>query len=123
QRRYQVAFDGKETNSLDKEIDSVIAPSNHARAYLHRTSRNTLIELPLGWYAEKSWWAMNPGYDRPDHAGFTRAITYGCMFCHNGIPEIRSEARRTGAEPVFPGLIPEGIDCQRCHGPGGKHVE
>src|SRR2546426_8252782 len=26
---------------------------NHVRTYLNRTSRNTLIELPLVWYAEK----------------------------------------------------------------------
>ena len=123
QRRYQVGFDGREANSLEKQIDFVIGSGNHARAYLHRTSRNTLIELPLGWYAERSSWAMSPGFDRPDHPGFTRALSYGCMFCHNGIPEIRSENSLTGAEPVFPGSIPEGIDCQRCHGPGDRHVE
>src|SRR5207244_1810437 len=79
--------------------------------------------LPLGWYAESGGsWAMNPGYDRPDHAGFTRAVTYGCMFCHNGIPEI-PPANDSGAEPVFGGRIPQGIDCQRCHGPASKHVQ
>src|SRR5206468_5936068 len=87
----------------------------------------TLVELPLAWYAENGGssikWAMNPGYDRPDHPGFTRAVTYGCMFCHNGIPDIAPESSQPGAEPVFPERIPEGIDCQRCHGPGGKHVE
>ena len=119
QRRYQTGFDGNPANSFEKEIQFVLGSGNHARTYLHRTSRNTLVELPLGWYAEeKGTLAMNPGYDRPDHPGFTRAVTYGCMFCHNGIPEIK-----TGAEPAFPGRIPEGIDCQRCHGPGGRHVE
>ena len=123
QRRYQIGFDGKETNSIEKEIDFVMGSGNHARAYLHRTSRNTLIELPLGWYAEKSGsWAMSPGYDRPDHPGFTRAVTDGCMFCHNGIPEIPT-GNVSRVEPVFSGRIPEGIDCQRCHGPGGEHVK
>jgi predicted CXXCH cytochrome family protein len=124
QRRHQIGFDGKETNSIEKEIHYVVGSGNHVRSFLHRTSRNTLVELPLAWYAEKAGvWAMNPGYDRPDHLGFTRAITYGCMFCHNGIPEIPAESRQSGAEPVFPERLPEGIDCQRCHGPGGKHVE
>ena len=54
QRRYQVGADGKETNSLEKEIDFVLGSGNHARAYLHRTNRNTLVELPLAWYAEKA---------------------------------------------------------------------
>jgi tetratricopeptide (TPR) repeat protein len=119
QRRYQIGFDGKPANSFEKEIHFVLGSGNHARTYLNRTSRNTLLELPLGWYAEKNGsLAMNPGYDRTDHPGFTRAVTYGCMFCHNGIPEFK-----TGGEPSFPGRIPEGIDCQRCHGPGGRHVE
>src|SRR5262249_1452206 len=85
---------------------------------------NTLVELPLAWNAENGGsWAMNPGYDRPDHAGFTRAVTYACMFCHNGIPDIPPESSRSGAEPVFSGRIPEGTDCQRWPGPGGNHVE
>jgi hypothetical protein len=32
-----------------------------------------LVELPLAWYADGGGlWAMNPGYDRPDHMGFRR---------------------------------------------------
>ena len=124
QRRYQTGFDGKETNSVEKEINSVLGSGNHARAYLHRTSRNTLVELPLAWYAEKGGsWAMNPGYDRPDHPGFSRLITNSCMFCHNGIPEAPSGGSEAGAEAVFPERMPEGIDCQRCHGPGSQHVQ
>jgi predicted CXXCH cytochrome family protein len=124
QRRHQIGFDGNPTNIIEKEIDFVVGSGNHVRAYLHRTSRNTLVELPLAWYAEnRGSWAMNPGYDRPDHPGFARAISYGCMFCHNGIPEIRSESNRSGVEPIFPERVPEGIDCQRCHGPGSKHVQ
>jgi tetratricopeptide (TPR) repeat protein len=124
QRRYQIGFDGKETNSLEKEISFVMGSGNHVRAYLHRTSRNTLVELPLAWYAEKGGsWAMNPGYDRPDPPGFGRNVTHPCMFCHNGIPDIPAASAEPGAEPVFPGRLPEGIDCQRCHGPGSKHVQ
>jgi predicted CXXCH cytochrome family protein len=28
-----------------------------------------------------------------------------------------------GNGPVFPGALPEGIDCQRCHGPGQAHID
>ncbi len=123
QRRYQIGFDGKETNSVEKQIDYVVGSGNHVRAYLHRTSRNTLVELPLALYAEKGGsWAMNPGYDRPDHAGFTRSITNGCMFCHNGYPDIVQNNANLG-DARFPDRLPEGIDCQRCHGPGSRHVE
>ena len=108
---------------MEKQIDFVMGSGSHARAYLHRTPRNTLVELPLAWYAEKGgYWAMNPGYDRPDHEGFRRKIGYDCMFCHNGYPNIPAGHDQPFAEPVYPDPLPEGIDCQRCHGPGAKHA-
>lgn len=124
QRRHQIGPDGEEINVMEKRVDLVMGSGNHARTYLHRTARNTLVELPLGWYAEKSgYFAMNPGYDRADHDGFRRKIPYDCMFCHNGYPKIPAGHERSFAEPVYLDPLPEGIDCQRCHGPGGKHVE
>src|SRR5581483_3659375 len=124
QRRYQIGFDGKPANVFEESVDFVLGSGNHARTFLHRTSRNTLVELPLGWYAEKGGsWAVNPGYDRPDHEGFRRTIPYTCMFCHNGIPETPSRSANPQSEPVFSGRIPQGIDCQRCHGPGRRHID
>lgn len=124
QRRHQVGPDGRETNVMEKPVDFVLGSGNHARTFLSRTPRNTLIELPLGWYADKGGhWAMNPGYDRPDHEGFRRKVDYGCMYCHNGYPKIPQGHEQAFAEPVFVDPLPQGIDCQRCHGPGKKHVE
>ena len=124
QRRWQLGFDGKETNVEEKQIDFVLGSGNHARTYLHLTARHTLQQLPLGWYAEKGgYFAMNPGYDRADHHGSTRVIHYECIFCHNGYPRIPAEHEDAGAEPQYSLPLPEGIDCQRCHGPGQHHVE
>lgn len=124
QRRYQIGFDGKETNNVEKQIDYVVGSGNHVRAYLHRTTRGALIELPLAWYAENGGEpGMNPGYDRPDHPGFTRTITNECMFCHNGIPESMWRGKAAAGDAVFPEPVPQGIDCQRCHGPGSRHVD
>ena len=122
QRQSTIDFDGKRTSVVENQVDFVLGSGNHARSYLHRTAKGTLVELPLGWYAENGGtWAMNPGYDRPDHQGLQRNITYDCMFCHNGYPEIPAEDVGPRSAPVFLS-IPEGIDCQRCHGDGEKHV-
>jgi predicted CXXCH cytochrome family protein len=122
QRQYQIGFDGKPTPAVEKEVDYVLGSGHHARTYLHRTASNTLVQLPLAWYAEKGgYWAMSPGYDRPDHQGFLRNVTYDCMFCHNGYPEIPAGSGAPRSTPVF-ASVPEGIDCQRCHGDGEKHV-
>ena len=66
---------------------------------------------------------MNPGYDQPDQPNARRKINYECMFCHNSYPEIPAGHEQTQAEPRFSGALPEGIDCQRCHGPGQRHVQ
>jgi predicted CXXCH cytochrome family protein len=122
QREWQIGFDGKETNAVEKEIDFVLGSGNHARTYLHREAGNTLVELPLSWYAEKGGtWAMSPGYDRPDHQGSQRRVTYDCMFCHNAWPEIPVNVNPR-SPPAFLS-VPEGIDCERCHGDGEKHAE
>jgi predicted CXXCH cytochrome family protein len=125
QRRYEIGFGGKQVNVMEKQVDFIMGSGNHARTYLHRTARGTLVEMPLGWYAEKGgYWAMNPGYDRPDHDGFRRSIGYDCMFCHNGYPQIPAGHDQPFAEPVYSGAsLPEGIDCQRCHGPGRRHAQ
>ena len=123
QRRWQIGQDGKEDNVEEKRVDYVLGSGNHGRTYLHLTARHTLQQLPLGWYAEKGGsFAMNPGYDKPDHPDSIRAIAYKCMFCHNAYPEIPKAHEQEGAEAQFT-TIGEGIDCQRCHGPGQKHVE
>jgi predicted CXXCH cytochrome family protein len=122
QRRWQIGFGGKETNIEESKIDYVLGSGNHARSYLHRTARGTLIELPLGWYSEKGgYWGMSPGFDSR-HPTTRRLVSYECVFCHNGYPRIPAGHDAPGSEPVFSGDLPEGIDCQRCHGPGGSHV-
>jgi len=124
QRRWQIGFDGRETNVEEKQIDFVLGSGNHARTYLHLTSRGVLQQLPLGWYSEKGgYWGMNPGYDRADYQGSTRAIHYECMFCHNAYPRIPEGHEEPAAEAQYLEPIPQGIDCQRCHGPGQQHVE
>jgi tetratricopeptide (TPR) repeat protein len=107
--RRQVGYAGKETNRVEKAIDFVVGSGNHARTYLHRDSDGQLVELPVSWYSEKGGYlAMSPGYDNAHQEDFRRPVPDDCLFCHNGYP--RSD-------------LAEGIDCQRCHGPGSSHVE
>jgi tetratricopeptide (TPR) repeat protein len=123
QRRWQLGFDGKADNIEELQVDYIMGSGNHVRTYLHREQDGTLIELPLAWYAEQGGhWGMNPGYDNP-HPMTRRPIAYECMFCHNGYPEIPDTPHRDlSANPVYNDPLPEGIDCQRCHGPGAAHV-
>src|SRR5262245_615745 len=123
QRRHQLGADGKPTNIVEDEIQYVLGSGNHARTYLPETEQKKLVELPIAWYAEQGgYWGMNPGYDWKHHSDFRRKVTMECVFCHNGYPESKTDSDRADMEAVFPSNVPEGIDCQRCHGPGGAHV-
>jgi len=126
QRRHQTGPDGRETNVVEMGIDFVLGSGDHARTYLHQAADGQLIELPVAWYSDQGEaWAMNPGYDRADHMDFRRKLDRECFFCHNAYP--RTAYPRTddnaGPELFLSGAIPEGIDCQRCHGPGRTHVQ
>ena len=111
-----------ETNVFEERVDYVIGSGEQAISYLHRTRDNKLTEFPVSWYPENGGhWGMSPAYDRPDHPGFSREVNFACMLCHNAYPAAALAGESPG-ETVFPALLPEGIDCQRCHGPGQKHV-
>jgi tetratricopeptide (TPR) repeat protein len=123
QKRWQQGENADRINLESKLVDYVMGSGNHARTYLHRNADGTLTELPLAWYAENGGsWALNPGFDNP--APPTRhTISYGCMFCHDGYPQVPRDLGDSITHPVYVGDLPQGIDCQRCHGPGSAHVK
>lgn len=110
QRRYELDSKGKEANVFEQEVTYAIGSGNHARTYLHRSENGELTELPVTWYSQEKRWGMSPGFDNPKPADFTRLVDDRCLFCHN-------------AYPAPDGTLAEGIDCQRCHGPGSRHIE
>lgn len=125
QQRYQLGPDGSKMNILEERVDYIIGSGDQARSYLHRDAEGRLIELPVTWYTEnRGYWEMTPGYDQLRQNDFHGAISDGCFFCHDAYPRASAgeNARATG-EPIFPAAISEGIDCQRCHGPGKAHVQ
>ncbi len=128
QRRHQIGFAGKETNIVEKQVEYVIGSGNHSRSYLYRNSEGNLVEMPVSWYSEKGgYWAMSPGYDRANQQDFRRTIVNECFSCHNSYPQSAQPEAQTRAsnfaDPAFGDRVPQGIDCQRCHGPGRAHVE
>jgi tetratricopeptide (TPR) repeat protein len=118
QRRWQK----DESDAFEMEAHFVVGSGNHAQTFLHRSSNGEITELPLTWYAEERKWRMSPGFDKRRHFDFSRQIDHGCMFCHNGYPKLTDDSDRFGRVAVFPERLPQGIDCQRCHGPGAEHI-
>lgn len=121
-RRWQTGPDGKPINELEQEVAWILGSGDHARTYLYRTGGGEIYQLPLAWYTQTRSWGMAPGFDRPDHDGVLRRIRRECIFCHTSYPDLPAGADAYGAPQVFPAKLPEGVGCQRCHGPGAEHV-
>lgn len=121
-RRYQLAADGAPIHVFEQPVDWILGSGNHARTYIYRTPGGELYQLPIAWYSATREWQMAPGYDRRDHDGVTRRVRHECMFCHNAYPEMAEQKLSYWRSQSLPEKLPEGIGCQRCHGPGGNHV-
>lgn len=121
-RRWQTDSTGKPVHLFEREVDWVLGSGNNARTYLYRVKGGELYQLPLAWYTQTRSWGMPPGYDRPDHDGVLRRVRRECLFCHDAYPELPAGGDAYGAPQVFPASLPEGLGCQRCHGPGAEHL-
>lgn len=122
-RRYELAADGAPIHVFEQNVDWILGSGHHARTYLYRTPNGELYQLPLAWYTATSSWAMAPGYDRRDHEGLLRRARHECLFCHNAYPATKPEPLSYWRSQELPANLPEGIGCQRCHGPGARHAE
>jgi Tfp pilus assembly protein PilF len=122
-RRYLRDADGAKIFEIELPVAWVLGSGHSSRVYLYATPSGELFQLPLAWYSRQGAWGMAPGFDNADHSGLSRRVRRECMFCHNAYPGVAPGADRYGAPQLFPQHLPQGIGCQRCHGPGADHVE
>jgi Tfp pilus assembly protein PilF len=115
QKEFRIDKTGNIIHELVKKIDYVIGSGNNTRSYLFHEN-GFFFEMPVSWFTEKAKWDLSPGYQRLN-LRFSRPIVQECMNCHNdysGYVEF--------SENKFDLPLPEGISCERCHGPGELHV-
>lgn len=115
QRTWRLDKNGNRYAEREYPVDLVIGSGNATRSYLMNVG-GFVTEMPLTWYVDRRGWDMSPGYEQIDR-GFDRPITLECMTCHNATPEHSDFTQNHYT------VVPEGISCERCHGPGSLHVE
>ncbi len=120
--RFKKRADGTRIVEHRQKAQYVVGSGNHVRTYLYRNENGEMFQLPVVWYSQDKKWGMAPGYDSKDHSDFLRPITRQCLFCHNAYPEVATGSDTFGMPHRFPRKMPQGIGCQRCHGPGSEHV-
>ena len=120
--RFQLDAAGRRVNVFEQKVDWILGSGSHSRTYLYRTPEGELYQLPLAWYSQTQSWGMAPGFDRADHQGVNRRVRRECIFCHNAYPDVAAGSDAYDTPQVFPEELPEGLGCQRCHGPGARHA-
>jgi tetratricopeptide (TPR) repeat protein len=76
-----------------------------------------LFQSPVSWYSQKQIWDTSPGFRVGARPG--RPVIGMCLFCHANRARPREGYVNRFSEPVFDGYA---IGCERCHGPGSRHV-
>jgi hypothetical protein len=116
----EVARDASGQKIYDRKtkVDFAVGFGNHGLSYL--TNRDGFIyQLPISWYSQKNIWDLSPGWNE-ETVKQNRPTNVDCFFCHsNGVTPVSGTQNRY-EQPIFHGY---GIGCERCHGPGEKHVQ
>ncbi len=78
-----------------------------------------LFQAPVSWYSKPGKWDVSPGFELEDRINLTRPIQTECLLCHaSRVQSLRGTQNGYEKVPFLEG----GIGCERCHGPGKRHV-
>lgn len=104
---------------IAKRFDIVVGSGSKGQTYITRF-KNRFYQLPVSYLTAANKWANSPQFPAR-MAVFNRSITSRCLECHSTFAQ---------TIPGSPGQAEEfninqfiyGVDCEKCHGPGAKHV-
>jgi hypothetical protein len=100
-----------------KSIDLVVGSGVRGQTYL-TWQDSSLFQLPIGYFTTVNMWANSPGFsNRPI---FNRPITSRCLECHSTF--FKKTLPEQPVEHFSKKNFMLGIECEKCHGPGLKHV-
>ena len=104
------------THRLIKKVTYKIGSGQHTNSHLFEIN-GYVHQMPYTYYTQRLIADLPPGFEKGRNSRFSREIGLECMSCHNAYPQHES-----GSTNKY-NTIPEGIDCERCHGPGEVHIQ
>lgn len=109
-------LEGKDTvHKRIERVDYVVGSGQHTNSHIY-LSGSYAYQVPFTYYTQDGRFDFPPGFEDGQNSRFSRKIGLECMSCHNAFPDFIM-----GSENKYH-HIPDGIDCERCHGPGEAHV-
>ncbi len=116
---YQVAH-LRDVEKVTKRFDIVTGSGAKGQTYL-TWYKNELFQLPISYLTAANEWANSPGYD-PQKVIYNRPVTSRCLECHSTYVNVISPAGKEPEEYDRDQIL-YGVECEKCHGPGARHVE
>jgi Cytochrome c554 and c-prime len=116
---FQVAWQ-RGVEKIAKRFDIVTGSGAKGQTYLS-WHNNELFQLPISYFTAANEWANSPGYD-PEKVIYNRPVTSRCLECHSTYFDVTSPAGKEPEEYDHNQIL-YGVECEKCHGPGAKHVE
>lgn len=107
---------GDTTHLLDVHINYVVGSGQHTNSHIF-THEGYLFQAPITFYVQEQKWDLAPGFEGGNSSRFNRILNAECISCHNAMPKLAENSDFKFTD------IGNGIDCERCHGPGELHVK
>jgi hypothetical protein len=120
---HEIGLGGPDAPPYDQSVPVSLAIGSGTRGKSYAINRDGLLFMsPISWYSrDGGYFQFSPGYERnKSEAGFERRLVAGCIHCHAGRMVPHPEQPERLAPPYFHEVS---ISCERCHGPGQKHME
>jgi hypothetical protein len=117
QQQTRLAGGGQPVYELTLEVQYVIGSGRLGYSYV--TDRDGyLFQAPVSWFSQKQRWDRSPGFE--DRHITERPLDGSCLFCHANRAHLREGSLNHYDAPLFDEYA---IGCERCHGPGERHVQ
>jgi len=119
-RQTRLDESGRPLYENDMEVRYAIGSGVHGYSYLTDWGGRVggfIFQTPISWFEQKKIWDLSPRFPIQYVTG--RPVRPDCLYCHANRTRPVAGGVNHFAEPLFQGY---GIGCERCHGPGERHV-
>ncbi len=114
--RYAQIDDGQALWENRLEVQYVVGSGTRGYSYLAEID-GYVFQSPVSWFSQKQIWDISPGFSKVSPPG--RPIYVSCLQCHTNRAKQKPGYLMRYEPGVFDGY---NVGCERCHGPGEKHV-
>jgi hypothetical protein len=113
-REFRLDTAGDTIHKRVEQVAYIIGSGHHTNSHLVNFN-GYIYQAPITYYTQDASWDLAPGF-QDFNERFSRLLTSECITCHNDYPTLAEGSLNRYTS------MPEGIACERCHGPGEIHV-